>query len=296
MRIVNAKDIKIDFVGVGAAKSGTSWLAACLAEHPELCMAEPKELNYFCEKAIWPKFRINNSLGPEWLAERFARCMPGQRLGEFSPNYLCDARSPRLILLHNPECRLIFCFRRPVDAVVSFYHQVCKEAPVANSLEGFLDKYPEIYQMGLYYGHVGAFLKVFPRQQCLFLLFDDIQRDPDAVLRQCFSFVGVAPDFSPPSLIRRVNEPKMPRSRSLMTAINWLREFVQNHTVGNIPQRWMWKLHLYRLHRWIVQRNLKPFSPPPISGKIRKRLLDLYRDDTQELATFLGRDLSHWQD
>jgi hypothetical protein len=288
--------IKLDFVGVGAAKAGTSWLATCLAEHPEICMAEPKELNYFCEKAIWPKFRVSNTLGAKWLAERFSHRASGQRLGEFSPNYLCDPRCPHLIRRHNPECRLIFCFRHPVDAVGSFYYQVRKEAPVADSFEQFLDEYPRIRDMGLYYRHVRAFLEIFPREHCLFLLFDDIQRDPAAVLRQCFSFVGVALDFSPPSLTQRVNEPKTPRSRILMAALNRVREFVQKYAAGATSQRWIWKLQLYQLHGLVMQRNLKPFTPPPVSGTIRKRLLDFYRDDTQRLAVLLGRDLSRWHD
>lgn len=292
---MSTKEVKLDFVGVGAAKAGTSWLAACLAEHPELCMAEPKELNYFCERAIWAKFRLNNRLGPRWLGERFAYCQPGQLLGEFSPNYLCDPMSPPLIFRHNPKCRLIFCFRHPVEAVASFYHQVRKEAPVADTLEGFLHDYPEMDQMGRYHLHVQRFLEVFPREQCLFLLFDDIPRDANAVLRQCFSFLGVDGDFIPPSLNRRINEPKIPRSKALMAAMNWARHFLQKHTPGRAQQAWLWKLKLYRLHVWVLQRNLKPFTPPPISEAIRRRLLDIYRDDTRALAQFLGRDLSHWE-
>jgi Sulfotransferase domain len=171
---VNSGQFRVDFVGVGATKSGTSWLATCLAEHPEVCIADCKELNYFCEKAIWPEFRINHGLGPSWLADRFAHCKSGQRLGEFSPNYLCDPRSPHLIFRHNPQCRLIFCFRRPVEALASFYYQVRRESPVAETFEVFLDDNPEIQRMGLYHLHVQAFLKVFPRNQCLFLLLDDI--------------------------------------------------------------------------------------------------------------------------
>jgi len=258
-------------------------------------MAEPKELNYFCEKAIWPRFRVNNALGPQWLAERFTSCKPGQRLGEFSPNYLCDPHSPHLIFRHNPECRLIFCFRHPVEAIVSFYHQVRREAPVAGTLEGFLANYPEVRQMGLYHLHLQPFLEVFPREQCLFLLFDDIQVDATMVLQRCFSFLGVERDFVPPSLTQRINEPKIPRSRTLMVTMNRTRRFIQNHSSGRILQGWLWKLRLYRLHGWVMQRNLKPFTPGPIAEGTRNQLLAFYHDDTRALARFLDRDLSHWE-
>jgi sulfotransferase family protein len=288
-------DIKLDFVGVGAAKAGTSWLATCLGEHPQICMAEPTALNFFCKTAIWPEFRVNSGLGPVWLAERFVRCRAGQRLGEFSPNYLCDAQAPQLIFGHNPECRLLFCFRHPVEAVASFYHQIRKEAPIAETLEGFLDDYPEIHRMGLYHVHVKAFLEVFPRERCLFLFFEDLQSAPGMVLKQCFSFLGARCDFVPPSLERRINERKIPRSKTLLSAMNWTRRLIQKPTSGPARQRWLWKLKLYRLHDWLMQQNLKPFTPPPMAHATRQRLLDLYREDTRALGRFLNRDLSDWE-
>jgi hypothetical protein len=292
---MNVDDLKVDFIGVGAPKCGTSWLATCLSEHPELCMADPTCLNYFCENTIWPEFRVPASLGAKWLADRFAHCKPGQRLGEVSPNYLCDAHSPHLIFGHNPECRLIFSFRHPVDALTSFYYQIAKESLVPETMEGFLEDYPEIRRMGLYHLHVQTFLKVFPREQCLFLLFDDIQRDASAVLQHCFSFLGVARDFIPPSLNRRVNERQIPRSKALIAAMNRARHFLQKHTSGRARQAWFWKLKLYRLHDWVQQRNLKSFTPPPIKEATRTRLLGFYRDDTRALSRFLDRDLSDWE-
>jgi hypothetical protein len=292
---MNVDDLKVDFIGVGAPKCGTSWLATCLSEHPELCLADPTCLNYFCENTIWPEFRVPASLGATWLADRFAHCKPGQRLGELSPNYFCDAHSPHLIFDHNPECRLIFSFRHPVDALASFYYQTAKESLVPETMEGFLEVYPEVRRMGLYHLHVQAFLKVFPLKQCLFLLFDDIQRDARAVLQHCFSFLGVARDFVPPSLNRRVNERKIPRSKALMAAMNRARHFLQKHTSGRAQQAWFWKLKLYRLHDWVQQRNLKSFTPPPIKEATRTRLLGFYRDDTRALSRFLDRDLSDWE-
>src|ERR1700759_4490043 len=36
-----------DWLIIGAPKSGTTTLAACLAEHPEVCVAPAKEVRYF---------------------------------------------------------------------------------------------------------------------------------------------------------------------------------------------------------------------------------------------------------
>ena len=37
----------LQFFGIGAQKSGTTWLYAYLKEHPQVFMPEIKELNYF---------------------------------------------------------------------------------------------------------------------------------------------------------------------------------------------------------------------------------------------------------
>ena len=292
---MDANDLKIDFIGVGALKCGTTWLAKCLGEHPELCMAEPKELNYFCDNTIWPEFRSCAGLGTKWLADRFAHRKSGQRLGEVSPNYLYDARSPHLIFRHNPACRLIFSFRHPVEVLASFYYQVAKETPVPAKIEAFLDLYPEVCRVGLYHRHMQMFLEIFSREQCLFLLFEDIQRNARAVIERCFSFLGVARDFIPPSLDRRINERRIPRSNMLMIAMNRSRHLLQKITPGPVQPGWIWKLKLYRLHDWVLQRNLKRLTPPPLKEETRARLLDFYRQDTRALAQFLKRDLAEWE-
>lgn len=284
----------IDFAGVGALKSGTTWLAACLAEHPDICMADPKELNYFCEKATWPEFPVNRRFGPRWFNERFVHARSGQALGEYSPNYLCDPRAPLLIFRHNPACRLIFCFRHPVEALISFYYQIRKEAPVAATLEEFLSAHPDLRNMGLYYSHVQRFLEVFPREQCLFLVFDDIETNADTMLGQCFSFLGVDSHFVPASLGRRINEGGTPRSQILTSMMNLARHFINKRLPGS-TLNWFWKLRLYRLHEWVLQRNLKPTTRMPVRETTRTQLLDFYREDTRALARFLKRDLSNWE-
>jgi len=152
---------------------------------------------------------------------------------------------------------------------------------------------PDIYRIGLYHHHVQNFLRVFPREQCLFLLFEDINRDPLAVLRQCFSFIEVNNDFVPPSLTKQINEPKVPRSKLLTSMMYWAK--CQVEASGERMRRFVWKLQLYRLHHLIMQCSLKRFTPTPMDPKIRQQLLDLYRNDTRALAVFLRRDLSRWE-
>ena len=36
-----------NFIGIGAPKAGTTWLARCLGEHPQVCMAAVKETEFW---------------------------------------------------------------------------------------------------------------------------------------------------------------------------------------------------------------------------------------------------------
>ena len=47
---------KINFIGIGVQKAGTSWLAKCLNEHPEIHIHPKKEAHYFNKKS----FYLNN--------------------------------------------------------------------------------------------------------------------------------------------------------------------------------------------------------------------------------------------
>jgi len=46
------------FVGIGVAKTGTTWLAEYLKSHPEVCFSPIKEMHYFDEKYFNHKQQI----------------------------------------------------------------------------------------------------------------------------------------------------------------------------------------------------------------------------------------------
>jgi len=71
-------DFRLDLVGVGAAMAQTTWLPAYLREHPQVCMPNPKELCFFCTRALWPQLLTHYEKGEKWLRARFAHWQPGQ--------------------------------------------------------------------------------------------------------------------------------------------------------------------------------------------------------------------------
>ena len=100
----------IDFIGLGAQKAGTSWVYACLYEHPEI-HAPIKELHFFS--------RDRFSKGKDWYESHFSHRKEGQKVGEFSTSYLYSKETPERIKELYPEVKLIAIVRNPVTRAYS---------------------------------------------------------------------------------------------------------------------------------------------------------------------------------
>jgi hypothetical protein len=130
----------IDFIGIGAARSGTTWLSECLRQHPDILFPKndtpdairpgviklkgEKELDFFIrgyEKNLSPEIFSNNSLGLDWYLAQFPSAQPNKVRGEFSPTYMADPDSAKLIRDTFPNIKLIVSLRNPVDMIYSLY-------------------------------------------------------------------------------------------------------------------------------------------------------------------------------
>ena len=99
------------FIGIGAQRTGTSWLYACMYEHPQVCMPQ-KEINFFSRERNWTR-------GYEWYEHLFAECPADAVAGEFSTSYLTDAATPARIHERYPDVKLIVSVRHPVERAYS---------------------------------------------------------------------------------------------------------------------------------------------------------------------------------
>ena len=160
------------FIGLGAQKAATSWIHACLYEHPNAFLPASKELHYFSR---------HFDKGEEWYANQFRGCLPHQTSGEISPTYLYDEHTPDRILAWNPEVKLIVCLRDPVSRAVSAYRYEEKMglAPQAESLAEAFRARPAYLEHGLYFEQLSRYLDRFPRKQILIMLYDEIASDPE---------------------------------------------------------------------------------------------------------------------
>lgn len=190
---------RIDFVIAGVQKAGTTSLNASLRRHPGLCLSEKKELHFFDRPGFVASEEAYRSYHLEgWKREKFDEtCL----FGEATPKYGAVRKNSSVPYLHriqtyNPDIRLIFVFRDPVERLFSQWWMLFRNGKTPESFSDFLGTRrgptPEVLERhALARGDYGTLVKeakrLFPTEQLKFLKFED----REAWLTDVWNFLGV---------------------------------------------------------------------------------------------------------
>ena len=184
------------FLVIGAMKAGTTSLYAYLGAHPDVFMADPKELDFFVEGKNWER-------GLEWYEERFAAAGGAAARGEASTNYTKHPFFPgvperiRPVL---PDARLVYVVRHPIRRMVSQYlHHVAEYGERSPAPEVLLTN-PMIFACSDYAMQIERYLEHFPREQLLIVTSEDLHDRRAETLRRIYGFLGVDADRTPPNV------------------------------------------------------------------------------------------------
>jgi hypothetical protein len=192
---------KPTFVGIGVQKSATTWCADALRLHPQVCMSQPKELNFFDN---------NFARGTEWYAQHFAKPeLPIQ--GEISPLYMDHREVADRIAATFPNARILVILRNPFDRAMSnLLHEIrFTDGEVATaSLEHMrllARADSKFVRRSCYAEALRPYFERFPRSRIELLYYDDLQSDPLSFLRAVYRAVEANPDFATSSDVPAVN-------------------------------------------------------------------------------------------
>ncbi len=286
-------DFNIDYIGIGAAKAGTSWVNQMLGAHPGICTAEPKEVHFFHD-STYNTAQIhqgNFKKGLTWYKRFFQHAAEGQIKGEITPKYLVDPVVPERIQMIFPNVKLILCMRSPVDRATSHYyftrHYVKTEnRPIAQAMR----EETEYINNGLYCKHLQRYLEYFPLSAFHFVWFDDIVRQPDKVLEELFTFLGVDSTFKPPGMYGKSNAAKKVKSKKVRELIA-LGE--RKLTVMGLSG-FVRLLKRLKINNVIAYFNAENITYEKVSPEDRAWLIEQFREDILGLQAVTGRDLSAW--
>jgi Sulfotransferase domain len=293
MNAFRMTDFKVDYIGIGAAKAGTSWVNQMLGAHPDICTAEPKEVHFFHDAIhnTAPIHQGNFKKGLSWYKRFFQHCTEGQVKGEITPKYLIDPVVPERIRNMFPEVKLILCLRSPVERATSHYYFTkyflkTEKRPIAQAIR----EEPEYILNGLYFRHLRRYLEHFPMSAIHLVWFEDIAGDPDKVLEGLYTFLCVDPGFKPPGMHGKSNAAKKVKSKRVRELIAMgERKLTEMGLSGFV--RFLKRMKVNKAIAFFNARNIKYEK---MSEADRTWLIAQFREDIIALQTFTGRDLSTW--
>ena len=260
-----------NFLIIGAQKGASTWFYEKLRTHPNVFLPKRVELLHF------NRVDCGTISQQEKYAENFAAVEERHvAIGEKTPSYLwtSDPASPFCVqsASHNPDIpgsvkeqlgksvKLVCSIRHPVTRAISaFFHHAVRGRIDANaSISDYFSTRHGIIDQGLYARHLGSWMEDFPADQFLVLIMErDVIENPLAGMRKVWKFLGVTDDEAALSESKAANAG---RARSI------------------------------REGRICLDSPESPFvAPADVLA-----MLDIYREDMNELRTVLGDELCEW--
>ena len=212
-----------NFLIAGAGESGTSWLYACLLQHPQVYM--PKEMrpepHFFYKQVEYDK-------GLDYYLERYFNDVPSSAnaIGERSSSYIFgETVAPRIHEVF-PDMKFIIMLREPVERAYSNWRFTVQSGLEWRSFESAIaaesarirneknlfwrEIKPYAYLARSEYGpQIRTFFDIFPAKNILILNSDLVKKDEAEALRQVCRFLEVdeiqnyqAPGTFPTSSVR----------------------------------------------------------------------------------------------
>ncbi len=269
----------INFIGIGAQRSGTSWVYACLYEHPEICIPI-KEIHFFSRERF--------SKGKEWYESHFEKCAPTKIRGEFSTSYLYSDTTAERIHAMYPEVKIIAILRNPIRRAFSQYGNAIKDGEIPESMpfEEYYASDKSVLEQGLYAKQLQRYFNLFDRSQVLVLIYED-NKNPQAFIQKMYSFLGVRADFVPSMLNDEINISRVPKHIWIEKKMHHFAEFLRRSGLDTLVHT----IRRFGLPDLIRALNTKPKKEKKDTFN-KAYLVDYFKEDVAELSRLLDRDMS----
>lgn len=265
-----------NFLYIGAAKAGSTWLHHVLKEHPEVFVPEAKDIKFF--DRYYGK-------GLKWYESHFTPSQQHLAVGELSHDYFLDEDCARKISSIYPDIKLICCLREPVERTLSEYHfRKSMDLPRSCTFEEFAFQRNTIKKSS-YYTNLVPFYRSFDSRNILIIFFDELQSNPASFARQVFKFLGVKEEFTPSVLYRKLLSAREPRYHMIAQSIYKCAQITRLLGFPNL-------VGIAKHNSWIEQllyRNLP--EKDTIPSHVRHRVREIYTKDYERLSELIGRNI-----
>lgn len=268
-----------DFIGIGAQRAGSSWLAEVLAGHPDICMPT-KEIHYFDR---------NYDKGSEWYRAMFRSCAEKALIsGEFTPRYMFDERAASRLSRDFPDVKLICVLRDPVERLMSHYRWARHKKAFRGTVEKFIEEYDVALRRGLYFEQLKKFDAHYKSGNLLILISEDIQIDFVSTCRSLGEFLQIdATGFVKKKSQNVSMVTRFPSARKMIYELGRSMNSRKLERTRRFGVR-----YCMPIVRLLLEKKVDTQKPPP---HVAQEMAAFFRDDLLNLEKYIGRDLQLWE-
>jgi hypothetical protein len=267
------------FFLIGAMKAGTSSIYNHLAAHPSIYAAPRKEPRFFSNPH---PTRDEVAAYRALFAGRTDEAWAFEASTAYTKYPMLPGVADRIYKVL-PDARFIYVVRDPVERICSAYLHNCAEGREHRSLQDALwDASREYLNVSRYHMQISEYLRIFPRERLLVLVFEEFVADVDATLDRVARFLDLEDAFAPVGVASRYNETA--KKRAPLPMLSPLRRTLEK---SGLP---------WRVKSWAARpltRSL-PSKRDVLDAGLRRRILRELDTDIATLQDFLGRRLSCW--
>jgi hypothetical protein len=247
--------------------------------------SELKELRYFAfdrDNSYHLRARSTYVRSLRDYLSYFENCGSAKAIGEASPNYLRSPGAAERIKELMPDAKLIVCLRHPAERLYSLYQMHHRAGLTRNAFDEYLFRLNASWIKGNFYWHdLNRYFQLFGREQIHVILFDDLKSDSAQVVKSVYKFLGVDTSFVPDLTPR--NTGGMPKYRFLYSLLMHNKDLAKKF---GTPPPWVRKA-------WAGMRK-ELLRRTEIEPEIRRKILEVCKDDIGRTQELIRRDLSMW--
>jgi len=299
MNNIKEENNKIDFIGIGAEKAGTTWIADCLREHPEIYIPKIKELFFFNEyEPHYLKIKnLKYTWGIDWYLNQFKKVNKDKIKGEFSPTYLYCQYAPIRIKKYLKNIKIIVILREPAARLFSQYLNDKKLGLNKKlNLEETIKNNRSYIEKSLYYQHLKNYYNIFNKENLLVLILEEFINNKEKEIKKVFKFLNLKNvNFLPQSLFRHPNKAASPRLfflNSFMINFEMFLREKKSSTLLKILEKYKIRNLAIKL-RELNTAKIKKY--PEINPATKKYLKNIFTKDIAKLEKLTNKNLSNWK-
>lgn len=283
-----------DVYCIGTYKCATTYLFELIKDHPQICVADFKEVHFFSVTHGDGLWEIRDW---DWYSSLYADRTPGAVAVEFSPGYMIEPEVAERLAAYAPNAKLFSVLRDPVERARSHYHYLNNgKFPLRYSFEDLCFRQNEvdlpgrkhILGHGLYARNLAPFLDRFSRERVHFVVQEHLKTRPLEEMRALLRFMEVDESYVPSALHKGVNTAQAIRFPALYWWNQRIAKALERNGLGVLRRG---------IKRAGVPGLLKRFNTvvrpnPPLTKAQRDALREYYSEDVRLLSELVGEDLA----